>query len=84
MARIEHTRGNAVGEGLPEDHNDIGDAFSGCARCTRWTTSPTGAWDRPEDYPQSWDVRAHIDAGLAWVRMRGCIRTHARPNTGCS
>jgi hypothetical protein len=66
MASIEHTRGKAVeGEVLPDDHNAIGDALQ-WMRLTYALDYPArpDSWDRPEDYPQSWDVRAYIDADV--------------------
>lgn len=66
MAGIEHSRGKAVeGDVLPGDHNDIGDALQ-WVRLTYALDYPArpDSWDRPEDYPQSWDVRAYIDAEI--------------------
>jgi hypothetical protein len=66
MAGIERTRDNAVeGEVLPDNHNEIGDALQ-WMRLTYALDYPArpDSWDRPEDYPQSWDVRAYIDAEI--------------------
>lgn len=66
MAGIEHTRGKAVeGEVLPDDHNEIGHALQ-WMRLTYALDYPARAdsWERPEDYPQSWDVRAYINAEI--------------------
>lgn len=66
MASIDHTRRNAVeSEVLPDDHNEMGDAME-WMRLTYALDYPArpDSWDRPEDYPQSWDVRAYIDAEI--------------------
>src|SRR6476620_4355933 len=66
MAGIEHIRGRAVeGEVLADDHDEIGDALK-WMRLTYSLDYPARAdsWQRPEDYPQSWNVRAYIDAEI--------------------
>lgn len=66
MAGIEHTRDNAVeGEVPPDNHNEIGENLQ-WMRLTYALDYPArpDSWDRPEDYPQSWDVRAYIDAEI--------------------
>jgi hypothetical protein len=66
MAGIEHTRGKtAGGEVQPDDHNEIGEGLQ-WMRLTYALDYParTDSWERPEDYPQSWDVRAYIDADI--------------------
>lgn len=66
MAGTEHTRGKAVvGAPRPEEHHEIGDALD-WMRLTYALDYPAqpDSWQRPEDYPQSWDVRAYIEADI--------------------
>jgi hypothetical protein len=47
----------------PDNHDEIGDALE-WMRLTYALDYPakSDSWERPEDYPQSWAVRAYIDA----------------------
>ncbi|MDJ0458621.1 hypothetical protein PUN71_015560 [Arthrobacter sp. NQ7] len=49
----------------PDDHNEIGDALE-WMRLTYALDYPArpDSWERPEDYPQSWSVRAYIEADI--------------------
>jgi len=66
MAGIEHTRGKEVDGGVqPEEHEKIGDALE-WMRLTYALDYPakSDSWERPEDYPQSWSIRAYIEADI--------------------
>ena len=66
MAGIEHTRGKQVdGGALPSDLDEIGDALQWMrmAYALDYPARPD-SWERPEDYPQSWSVRAYIEADI--------------------
>jgi len=66
MAGNEHTRGKEVDGGTrPEEHDEISDALQ-WMRLTYaldYAAHPD-SWERPEDYPQSWSIRAYIDADI--------------------
>jgi hypothetical protein len=66
LAGIEHTRGKAVDGGVgPEKRIEFGDALE-WMRLTYALDYPArpDSWQRPEDYPQSWGVRAYVDADI--------------------